>query len=189
MSIMLAFVLFALRFPSCLLINAWFLSHSAFYTHYLNEMSHIIFQFMQLENGFIAFIIALNCQWCMMYGSFDSLDWRHWLIMLLYSRLWFCQSGCLGHNLPLLTENIPFSTLSFCIKRGCLYLTYQTQHVYGWCSLSRKTVASVAKVRRIVSTFLLPAKVVVTTVHLFTLSSIWRTASSIWNQAVEITEA
>lgn len=125
MSIMLAFVLFVLRFPSCLLwclINAWFLSHSAFYTHWLNEMSHFIFQFMQLENDFIAFIITLNCQWCMMYGSFDSLNWRHWLIMLLYLHLWFCQSGCLGHNLPLFTENIPFSTLSVWIVAKTLLL-------------------------------------------------------------------
>lgn len=47
--------------PLCLL-NASFLSHSVFYTSYLTEMSPFIFQFIQLENDFIAFMITSTCQ-------------------------------------------------------------------------------------------------------------------------------
>lgn len=127
---------------------------------YLTERSHFIFQFIQLENDFIALIITSTCRWCMMYslillsGSIQAFCF--W--MLIYDTaslaVWDTIPQCslqLFHFLP------PF----FCLVAKLLLLnTYLTKcntfKAEVSCLCSSKTVASVAKVRRIMSTFLHP---------------------------------
>lgn len=167
MLIRLAVVLFVLRFPSCLLWchfyfrllslclrNASFLSYSVFYTSYLTEMLHFFFQFIQLENDFIAFMITSTCRWCMMYSLIlHALRF----LMLIYDSASLAVWDTIPQCSLQLFHFLPF----FCLVAKLLLLnTYLTQcntfKVEMSCSRNSKTVASVAKVRRIISTFLLP---------------------------------
>lgn len=167
MSITLAVVLFVLRFPSCLL---WCLRFVSLMRVFCLTLCFILVTWLKCHlssfNSSSWKMILLHLWLPQPAGDIWCIVWFSWVAASMHYAsertsmilpVWLS-----GTQFPSVPCNYSITSPVFLSRSkiaAAKYLAYPMQHmlkVEVSCSCSSKTVASVAKVRRIMSTFLLP---------------------------------